>query len=182
MHCASGKWYIGSTGRGMDCRRYHHYAEAHDPTRKSKPKFHRALLDTEEDDWIWGVHQEFQDISRADLLRIEGDYQRAFDSVANGFNSYQEDNTKKPVAERKKENHVVWVDQHLKRVGKEGKKPPTEKRRAYHRQYYQANRHKWTAAAKDPVQKAKKAEYMRMYYRQCKAGATSGEAAGSSSV
>ena len=179
MHCPSGKWYIGSSTKGLECRRYYHYAEAHDPTKKSVPKFHQALLGSEETDWIWGVHEEFQDISRADLLRAEGSYQRAFNSVADGFNSYHEDNTGKPVAVRKRDNQVIWNHNNLVRVSvpKKPQSEATEAKKEYHRQYYQANKEKWKVQGRkrqdDPVLKAKTAAYHRVYYQECKARATS---------
>lgn len=85
MH-ESGRWYIGSSIETLACRRFQHYAGAFSPA-KSATKFMDALRETEEKDWIWGVHEEFHDVTIPDLRHIEDSYQTAFRSVEDGFNT-----------------------------------------------------------------------------------------------
>lgn len=85
-----GRWYIGSTKETLDHRRHSHYAEA---TRRSPSrdptKFHQHLAKTQESEWTWGVHEEFTDISQADLRKMEAAYQQAFDCLKDGgFNTW----------------------------------------------------------------------------------------------
>lgn len=87
QHTPSGKWYIGSTMNSAKNREYDHKAQAHDIHRSTYPKFHEAIRTTDDSEWIWGVHEEIDDISKQDLLLLETEYQKAFDSVISGFNT-----------------------------------------------------------------------------------------------
>lgn len=86
LHCPSGMWYIGSTTNTLLYRKHTHLADVHNIRNVQRTKFHQALAESDENDWIWGVHESFTSITRADLYAVEGDYQRAFNSVDEGFN------------------------------------------------------------------------------------------------
>lgn len=81
-----GRWYIGSTNGTIDYRRHQHYADAH--KGEWRTKFWDALLTSSEYAWTWGVHEEFVDITPAQLRAHEAQYQAAFNSIDAGFNTY----------------------------------------------------------------------------------------------
>ena len=149
---------------------------ANDPSKSSLTKFQQALLASDEDDWTWGEHETFDNISKQDLMCAEGDYQRAFDSINNGFNSKMEDNTLRSSEERGGASSRLWKSTHQ------------EESRAYARQYHashQEQRHEYYLKNKerykednkkrrakvneDPELLAARRERDRTYYQKRKA-------------
>lgn len=82
----SGRWYIGSTVQTLKTRMGQHYETAASG-RCPDNKFFIALADTKPTEWTWGVHEVFEDITWHELHQHEDEYQVAFDSVNEGYNS-----------------------------------------------------------------------------------------------
>ena len=96
---ASGLWYIGSTTETLRCRRFRHFADAHSGKAADR-KFYKALLEHDESDWEWLELIDIEIPEKRFLHIVEAEYQRAFDSVQNGFNTNLAANTAEEKVER----------------------------------------------------------------------------------
>lgn len=99
----SGLWYIGSTISSLQCRRFRHYADAHSG-RALDRKFYKALLEYDDSDWDWLELIEIEMDEKRFLHIVEAQYQRAFDSVQNGFNTNLAANTSEEKDERQRKH------------------------------------------------------------------------------
>lgn len=111
QHFPTGMWYIGSTTNTLLFRKHTHLAEVHNLRNAQRTKFYKALAESEETDWVWGVHEHFDCITRSDLYAVESEYQRAFNSVEAGFNVTY---AAVPEEQRKiarAEYHRAWYEQ-----------------------------------------------------------------------
>jgi len=86
----NGKHYIGSTSQKFEIRKYQHCWEA--IKGNSQKVFHRALRKYGVDNFDWEVLKEVS--SKEEMLKVESDHIKIFDSFKNGYNSTEgNDNT-----------------------------------------------------------------------------------------
>lgn len=85
MH-KSGRWYVGSTSKPLQSRKFHHYAAATDPSRAGN-LFWTALSSSNDTDWTWSVLEEVKDTTVGDLHKRETHHQHLKNSVDDGYNT-----------------------------------------------------------------------------------------------
>jgi hypothetical protein len=79
----TSKLYIGQTIRSMEIRKKEHISKSNGKGRKVK--FHKALLQFPEKDWVWQVLKD--GICNGDLTAWEIYHIVLYDSYHNGYNS-----------------------------------------------------------------------------------------------